>query len=379
MNFIERNTKKVALIMCLATACSAVTTVYAAQNAEGWHGSGIERVYMANGEIKKDSWVFNEEDTYYVDKNGNPITSAWKDINNNRYFFNADGKKVSGVQIINGKRYFFKDNGVLPIGWSEGINTYYDEFGVKLTGTQIIDGKIYYFGEDGETTKGWLEVNGQKVFFQADGTPATGVQIIDGIRYNFNADGTLSTGWVIREGEKSYYDNYGFMYFGWQEIDGNKYYFNAQGYAATNTEYEGHQFDANGIASEKQTTSSAKLTRSSSSSNTMFLPSANGSVASAAMAQVGIYQDCTALVSNSLRAVGIYFRGWPANYMSLGQVTSNPQPGDIIYYANGGTGAAHVAIYIGNGKAVHGGWRGNQTVVGSAYVGSGPVFIRITR
>ena len=34
--------------------------------------------------------------------------------------------------------------------------------------------------------------------------------------------------------------------------------------------------------------------------------------------------------------------------------------GDLIYYANGGMGLAHIAVYIGNGVAVHGGWNGNQ-------------------
>lgn len=80
-------------------------------------------------------------------------------------------------------------------------------------------------------------------------------------------------------------------------------------------------------------------------------------IASAALAQLGVYQDCTMLVTNSLKAVGINFHGSPAAYLSLGTVTDNPVPGDIIVYSG------HVAIYIGNGQAVHGGWLGNQTVI----------------
>lgn len=80
-------------------------------------------------------------------------------------------------------------------------------------------------------------------------------------------------------------------------------------------------------------------------------------IASAALAQLGVYQDCTMLVTNSLKAVGIDFHGSPAAYLSLGTVTDNPVPGDIIVYSG------HVAIYIGNGQAVHGGWLGNQTVI----------------
>lgn len=82
-------------------------------------------------------------------------------------------------------------------------------------------------------------------------------------------------------------------------------------------------------------------------------------IANAALAQVGVQQDCTMLVTNALAAVGINFHGWPADYASLGTWTSNPVPGDIIIYSG------HVAIYIGNGQAVHGGFNGANTVVWS--------------
>ncbi|MDO4664437.1 MAG: NlpC/P60 family protein, partial [Erysipelotrichaceae bacterium] len=75
----------------------------------------------------------------------------------------------------------------------------------------------------------------------------------------------------------------------------------------------------------------------------------------AAVAQLGMNQDCTMLVTNSLAAVGISFHGWPENYAALGDWTSNPVPGDIIIYSG------HVAIYAGNGMAVHGGWNGYTT------------------
>lgn len=101
-------------------------------------------------------------------------------------------------------------------------------------------------------------------------------------------------------------------------------------------------------------------------------------IASAALAQLGIAQDCTALASNALSAAGINFHGWPADYLSLGTVVSGAeaQPGDLIYYASAGAGVPHIAVYIGNGQAVHGGFDGS-TKVFTAYQGSGPVFIRV--
>ncbi|MFF0905007.1 NlpC/P60 family protein [Kocuria sp. CPCC 205316] len=102
-------------------------------------------------------------------------------------------------------------------------------------------------------------------------------------------------------------------------------------------------------------------------------------IAAAARNQLGVGQDCTALVTKSLRAAGINHHGWPASYLKLGTRVSaaQAQPGDLVYYANGGMGFAHIAVYIGGGKAVHGGWNGNQTVIQTVNVGSGPVYIRV--
>jgi cell wall-associated NlpC family hydrolase len=102
-------------------------------------------------------------------------------------------------------------------------------------------------------------------------------------------------------------------------------------------------------------------------------------IAAAAYAQIGVGQDCTALATNALAAAGIHYHGWPAGYLSLGRTVSaaEAQPGDLAYYQNGGSGMAHIAVYVGNGMAVHGGWNGGTTSLQSVNVGSGPVFIRV--
>ncbi|WP_026820153.1 NlpC/P60 family protein [Arthrobacter castelli] len=107
--------------------------------------------------------------------------------------------------------------------------------------------------------------------------------------------------------------------------------------------------------------------------------SVSAGIASAARAQLGVTQDCTMLVTNALAAVGIDHHGWPDSYFSLGTQVSAGQarPGDLVYYADGGTGMAHIAVYVGSGQAVHGGWEGGQTVLASVNVGSGPVYIRV--
>lgn len=66
---------------------------------------------------------------------------------------------------------------------------------------------------------------------------------------------------------------------------------------------------------------------------------------------------------------GSYSELSPENFLKLGTKVSasQMQPGDILYYANGGAGFSHVAVYIGNGMAVHGNWDLNgKTVIASA-------------
>jgi nucleoid-associated protein YgaU len=96
-------------------------------------------------------------------------------------------------------------------------------------------------------------------------------------------------------------------------------------------------------------------------------------IVAAAVAQVGIFQDCTDLVQNSLAAGGINATraagGWDfgtavSEYTRFGGriVTDGYLPGDVLVWEN-----QHVAIYAGKGKIVHGGWGGNQTVINDVF------------
>jgi len=133
------------------------------------------------------------------------------------------------------------------------------------------------------------------------------------------------------------------------------------------------------VAAPKAATATATLAVSAPAVATKVASGKGAAIAAAAYAQLGVAQDCTALASNSLAAVGINFHGWPADYLSLGRTVSaaEAQPGDLVYYQNGGMGMAHIAVYVGNGMAVHGGWNGGTTALYSVNVGSGSVFIRV--
>ena len=133
------------------------------------------------------------------------------------------------------------------------------------------------------------------------------------------------------------------------------------------------------VAAPKGTANVATAAATAAPAGQVSASGKGAAILSAAYAQLGVHQDCTMLVTHALAAVGIHFHDWPAGYLSLGDTVpaSQAQPGDLIYYADGGGGMAHIAVYAGNGMAVHGGFNGNDTVVFSANVGSGPVFIRV--
>ncbi|WP_026548925.1 LysM peptidoglycan-binding domain-containing protein [Arthrobacter sp. Br18] len=107
--------------------------------------------------------------------------------------------------------------------------------------------------------------------------------------------------------------------------------------------------------------------------------STNSAVLASAQSQLGAGQDCTILGEQALKAAGVSGVGdeSPAGLMEFATPVSNPQPGDFIYYQDGGAGVPHNAVYIGDGKAIHSGFNGGQTVVNSADIGSGPSYYRV--
>jgi cell wall-associated NlpC family hydrolase len=86
--------------------------------------------------------------------------------------------------------------------------------------------------------------------------------------------------------------------------------------------------------------------------------SVNATMLSAAYAQIGMSQDCTALVEKALGAAGIPVGDLaPMQFMNYGSVVSDPQPGDMVVQSG------HVAIYAGDGQVISSGINGNQTAV----------------
>ena len=108
-------------------------------------------------------------------------------------------------------------------------------------------------------------------------------------------------------------------------------------------------------------------------------------ISSSAQELVGVTDGlwCTQVVQQALANAGVSdaYQLWPDQYQGVyGYYTDSPQAGDLIYYNNGGRGVDHIAVYIGNGQAVHGNYNGKTVIAGAYQNGMGnPQYIRVVR
>lgn len=125
----------------------------------------------------------------------------------------------------------------------------------------------------------------------------------------------------------------------------------------------------------------ASGTSNASGSSTVPAPSGTAVASSAigaalvasAYGQIGTNQDCTAMVEKALRSVGKSVGDIaPNDFYRYGTVVTNPQPGDLMIQPG------HVAIYVGNGMAISGGFNGGHTELHPASYIAGSTFVRVS-
>ncbi|MGO4235660.1 LysM peptidoglycan-binding domain-containing protein [Pseudarthrobacter sp. YAF2] len=95
-------------------------------------------------------------------------------------------------------------------------------------------------------------------------------------------------------------------------------------------------------------------------------------ILSSAYSQIGVSQDCTAMVEKALRSVGKSVGDLaPTQFFQYGSVVGSPAPGDLIITSG------HVGVYAGNGQVVSGGVNGYTTQVHSISWLSGYSVVRV--
>ncbi len=339
MNFVENNGKKVAAILCVASAFPVVATVVAAKEEPGWHG---------------DRYV-NEDKT---------VAKGWQEIEGKSYYFSEDGT-VNSSKTENATTASVSSNitgevkETVTTASQEAVKQETEEKAVvEETPVQTEEVKT----ETTDTTTDTTE------------TPEAPVAPVE----TPSVDTTTQT----------------------PEQDPTPA---PEGPAAP---VETPSVDTTTQAPEQNTTPAPAAPEQTPEQNPTPAPeqtpapapeetvtpapeqtasSLGDRISSSAQELVGVTDGlwCTQVVQQALANAGVSdaYQLWPDQYQGVyGYYTDSPQAGDLIYYNNGGRGVDHIAVYIGNGQAVHGNYNG-KTVIADAYQsGMGnPQYIRVVR
>ena len=295
MNFVENNGKKVAAILCVASAFPVVATVVAAKEEPGWHGD--------------------------------------------RYV-NEDKTVAKGWQEIEGKSYYFSEDGTVNSSKTENATT--------ASVSSNITGEV----KETVTTASQEAVK-QETEEKAvvDETPVQTEEVKTETTTDTTTD-TTETPEAPVAPEQTPEQN-----------------------PTPAPEAPAAPEQTPAPAPEETVTPAPEQTASSLGDR----------ISSSAQGLVGVTDGlwCTQVVQQALANAGVSdaYQLWPDQYQGVyGYYTDSPQAGDLIYYNNGGRGVDHIAVYIGNGQAVHGNYNG-KTVIASAYQnGMGnPQYIRVVR
>ena len=297
MNFVENNGKKVAAILCVASAFPVVATVVAAKEEPGWHGD--------------------------------------------RYV-NEDKTVAKGWQEIEGKSYYFSEDGTVNSSKTEEATT--ASVSSNITG----EVKETVATASQEAVKEETEQKAEEVVE----TPVTTTEATDTTETPAETPAPEQTEAPAPE----------------QTVTP----------APEQTETS---------APEQTVTPAPEQTETPAPEQTVT-PAASTlgqRISAEAQKLVGVTDGlwCTQVVQQALANAGVSdaYQLWPDQYAGqYGYYTNDPQEGDLLYYNNGGRGVDHIAIYIGNGQAVHGNYEG-KTVIASAYLSTAasPQFIRVVR
>ncbi len=146
-------------------------------------------------------WLYDGGDWYCFDSAGRQVF-GWYSDGKRLFYMGADGKMLSGTQVLDGKTYYFSDShdgtfGAVRTGWLQIGGTWYhaDDTGAVETGLRYINGATYYLdpANGGAMLTGWQSVEGATRFFKSSGVMATGPQYWEGDMYLLDADGFLVT------------------------------------------------------------------------------------------------------------------------------------------------------------------------------------------
>ena len=331
MNFVENNGKKVAAILCVASAFPVVATVVAAKEEPGWHGD--------------------------------------------RYV-NEDKTVAKGWQEIEGKSYYFSEDGTVNSSKTEEATT--ASVSSNITG----EVKETVATASQEAVKEETEQKAAEVVE----TPATTTEATDTTETPAETPAPEQTETPAPEQTVTPAPEQTETPAPEQNVtpapEQTETLAPEQNVTPAPEQTETPAPEQNVTPAPEQTTPAPEVQAPAETPATSTL---GQRISAEAQKLVGVTDGlwCTQVVQQALANAGVSdaYQLWPDQYAGqYGYYTNDPQEGDLLYYNNGGRGVDHIAIYIGNGQAVHGNYEG-KTVIASAYLSTAasPQFIRVVR
>ena len=207
--------------------------------------------YYIDGYKTMSDWVTDKSGRYYVDAEGKMLAGL-QTVEENTYYFNEKhrgtyGAVTTGWVYLDGAYYYFDTDGPMVVSdWRyDGSHRFYlGEDGKMYAGLQTVGDAVYYFNEKhsgtyGAVTTGWVYLDGYYYFFESDGAMAANTWKKDSSgSYYLGEDGRMLTGWQTVDGASYYFKEdhngaYGAMATGWAMFDGAYYYFDTDGAMVT--------------------------------------------------------------------------------------------------------------------------------------------------
>ena len=329
MNFVENNGKKVAAILCVASAFPVVATVVAAKEEPGWHG---------------DRYV-NEDKT---------VAKGWQEIEGKSYYFSEDGT-VNSSKTENATTASVSSNITGEV--KETVTTASQEAVKQETEEKAVVDEAPVQTEEVKTDTTETTTDTTTDTTDTTETPEAPAAPVE----------TPSVDTTTQAPEQN----------------------TTPAPAAPEQTPEQNPTPApEAPAAPEQTPAPAPAPAPEGTvtpAPEQTASSLGDRISSSAQELVGVTDGlwCTQVVQQALANAGVSdaYQLWPDQYQGVyGYYTDSPLAGDLIYYNNGGRGVDHIAIYIGNGQAVHGNYNG-KTVIADAYQsGMGnPQYIRVVR
>ena len=196
----------------------------------------------ANGLWSLDHWINNDGKWWYRHQDGTYTKNDFEVIDNQTYYFDNDGYRVTGWKQVENDKYYFNAYGIMAT--DQWINTYYyvDENGKMVKNKWL---GIYYLDSNGVWQPDRWIYNGRWWYRYGDGSyPVNKFDVINNNVYYFDSNGYVVTGWQVINGNWYYFNGSGAMLK--SQWIGN-YYVGKDGIMATSQWIENDYVDSNGV------------------------------------------------------------------------------------------------------------------------------------